>query len=156
MNRFWRHRAVFPVLSVLVPLWVVFGRIPFGAIGWLTIFLFFIAPIVMIVLLALTLTYSFQKDVRQRGSLLPSDVKPLAVLMGSLMAFSLFMIDFGDTDDSVVSVFANLTVRNDTTIAISGVLAVACLATSLGALAWAIVHLVQRRHSFLVHETTKK
>ena len=94
-------------VNLFLVLWVWMGRIVFGVGGWfLLIFLFSVVPVVLVALLISTVL-AFTQDGRPRA-LTTFQAWAQVVTWLALFAFGAFMPDFGDTEDSQLSLLTQL------------------------------------------------
>jgi hypothetical protein len=122
-------------------LWLTVGRALLGSLGWFTIIFFLYSPFFIIAFFILGLLAKSYKD---HGSkkLLSSFVSQLIVVQAVLVVvYSLFMIDGGDTEDSIGSVATHLFGSSflDASGIISLIVALAFVAAYLLTLAVAII-----------------
>ena len=105
-------------LNLLLVAWVWFGRIVFGVGGWfLLIFLMTVVPVLLVGLL-LTTALAFTQPGRPRALTRPQARAQLATWAGMLLAGA-FMPDFGDTEDSYLSLLTQLFGRSDALLNLS-------------------------------------
>ena len=130
-------------LNLLLVAWVWIGRIVFGVGGWF--FLIFLVSIVPVVLLALilTTTLALTQEGRPRSLTRLQAWAQLLTWIG-LFGFGTFCPDFGDTEDSHLSMLTQVFGHTDAMLDLSytltigfAVLAVAAYAVLLGALIFA-------------------
>lgn len=94
-------------LNLLLTVWVWFGRIVFGVGGWFfVIFTFTVVPVVLIALLVTTIL-AYTQDGRPR-SLTGFQAWAQILTWLSLFVFGAFMPDFGDTEDSQLSLLTQV------------------------------------------------
>jgi hypothetical protein len=137
--------AMIPVNLLLVP-WVWAGRVVFGVMGW---FLLILVPVALLVAVALLITTILAFTLPSRPRRLGRDVRIWQwLLWGALFAFGAVMPDFGDTDDSNVSLLTQLFGHSDALFdlsfvlaALAGLAAIACWVGLLVAL------MIERRRS---------
>jgi len=128
-----------PVNLVLVA-WVWIGRILFGVAGWfLLILLLTVVPVALVALLVTTIL-AYTQGGRPR-SLTPLQTVAQLVTWAGLFVLGAFMPDFGDTEDSQLSLLTQVFGYSDALYDLSflislggGVLAIAGYAVLLGAL----------------------
>ena len=128
-----------PVNLVLVA-WVWIGRILFGVAGWfLLILLLTVVPVALVALLVTTIL-AYTQSGRPR-SLTPLQAVAQLVTWAGLFVLGAFMPDFGDTEDSQLSLLTQVFGYSDALYDLSflislggGVLAIAGYAVLLGAL----------------------
>ncbi|MDT0201617.1 hypothetical protein [Nocardioides sp. AE5] len=104
------HRIVYLLhipLTLLLLVWAWFGRAFFGAGGWFFLILpIFAGPVVLVILIAhvvLTLTTP-----RRPRTFTTAEVAAHATLWSGLLGFGFFLVDGGDTDDSIGSAFTQV------------------------------------------------
>ena len=99
-------------LNLMLVAWIWIGRIVFGVGGWF--FLIFLISVVPVVLIALLLTtiLAFTQDGRPRSL---TRVQAWAQLFtwAGLLGFGAFCPDFGDTEDSKLSLLTQLFGQSD-------------------------------------------
>ncbi|WP_296603517.1 hypothetical protein [Nocardioides sp.] len=130
-------------VNLLLVAWVWLGRIVFGVGGWfLLIFMLSVVPVLLIAMLVSTIL-AFTQDGRPRALTPLQAVAQLATWAG-LFVLGAFMPDFGDTEDSQLSLLTQVFGYSDSLydlsflIALAGaVVAVAAYAVLLGALVFA-------------------
>lgn len=127
-------------LNLLLVVWVWIGRIVFGVGGWF--FLIFLVSVVPVLLVALLLTtvLALTQEGRPRA-LTPLQAWAQVVTWLGLVVLGAFMPDFGDTEDSNLSLLTQLFGYSDDlfdlsfTIALGGAgVAVVAYVVLLGAL----------------------
>ncbi|GAA1772197.1 hypothetical protein GCM10009795_017860 [Nocardioides hankookensis] len=130
-------------VNLLLLVWVWIGRIVFGVGGWF--FVIFLVSVVPVVLIALTLTtaLAYTQDGRPRALTRVQAWAQLVTWIG-LLGFGAFCPDFGDTDDSQISLLTQVFGQSDSLIDLSvtitiafGLLAVAAYVVLLVALVFA-------------------
>ncbi|KQW53023.1 hypothetical protein ASC77_01595 [Nocardioides sp. Root1257] len=130
-------------LNLLLVMWVWIGRIVFGVGGWF--FLIFLVSVVPVVLIALTLStiLAYTQDGRPRA-LTPVQAWAQLLTWIGLFGFGAFCPDFGDTEDSQLSLLTQVFGQSDSlwdlssTITIAfGLLAVAAYVVLLATLIFA-------------------
>lgn len=105
-------------LNLLLVAWVWFGRIFFGVGGWfLLIFMLTVVPVLLIGLL-ITTVLAFTQPGRPRSLTRPQAHAQLATWAGMFLAGA-FVPDFGDTEDSYVSLLTQLFGRSDAMLDLS-------------------------------------
>jgi hypothetical protein len=130
-------------LNLLLIVWVWIGRISFGVAGWfLVIFLISVVPILLIAL-TVTTVLAFTQRGRPRA-LTPVQAWAQVLTWVGMLGFGAFCPEFGDTDDSEISLLTQIFGRSDTLFDLSftitvafGVLTVAAYAVLLGVLVFA-------------------
>ncbi len=100
----WTHRHVFLALAILQPLWLVVGRGYLGSFGWLTFMLVFMGAPILLGPLISTVMQFFTKSVRETRHFTNNQVALHWTMHGVLFITGIFLVDFGDTDNSSVSV----------------------------------------------------
>ena len=133
-------------IGLLVTLWAWIGRLFLGSGGWfMLIFIFTVLPVM---LAALVVAWILALTMKRRPRLLsPAETTAQLATWAGALGFGFFIVDFGDTDDSVGSVFSRLLGNGDGVQAWSMMLAVG--SALLAAVAWTalIVLLVRERRS---------
>lgn len=96
------------LMMFTLPLWVTFGKgLIFGVGGWLALIsIFTIAPALFVVFLIFALLLMTRKDVIESRRLGVFDSVLLLILYLSIFLFSIFVVDGGDTPESVDSVMS--------------------------------------------------
>lgn len=118
-----------PVNLVLVA-WVWIGRIVFGVGGWFfLIFLVSVVPVVLVALLVTTIL-AYTQDGRPRA-LTGLQASAQVVTWGGLFVLGAFMPDFGDTDDSRLSLLTQVFGYSDGLFDLSFTIALAGAAIAL-------------------------
>lgn len=140
----WTFLLMLPV-GVFLAAWVWIGRLFFGSGGWFMLLFFFsVLPVMLIgVLVAWLVAMGLPRPRR----LDPGQTVAQWVTWGGALALGLFVVDFGDTDDSVGSVFSRALGNSGAVQTWSMLLAIA--AALLTAVAWVVllVLLFRRRSS---------
>lgn len=144
MTRLGRAALLWMVpLNLLLVAWVWIGRIVFGVGGWF--FLIFLISIVPVVLIALTLStaLAYTQAGRPRSLTRVQAWAQLLTWIG-LFGFGAFCPDFGDTEDSDISLLTQVFGHTDAMLDLSytltlgfAALAVVGYAVLLGALVFA-------------------
>jgi hypothetical protein len=101
----WTHRRLFLALALFTPFWLTIGRAMLGSIGWVTIMLFFLFPLLLTPLIGSLLFY-FRADVRASGHLPRKEAIILLVMHLAWFLAGFFLVDVGDTEGSGGSVFS--------------------------------------------------
>ena len=130
-------------LNLLLVVWVWVGRIVFGVGGWFfVIFLVSVVPVLLIALI-LTTVLAYTQNGRPR-SLTPVQAWAQLLTWIGLLGFGAFCPDFGDTEDSQLSLLTQVFGQSDSlydlsfTVTIAfGLLAVAAYVALLTALVFA-------------------
>lgn len=136
--------AMIPLNLILI-VWVWIGRLFAGAGGWFMLMMVFSVVPVLLVALFVTTLLGFLTHVRPRVLTGSQAIAQLLVWAG-MLAFGFFIVDFGDTDDSINSVFTRLVGSNDATQSISWTIAaVAALVTVVAWVALLVLQIAQRR-----------
>ncbi len=105
-------------LNLLLIVWVWFGRIVFGVGGWfLLIFMLTVVPVLLIGLL-LTTILAFTQPGRPRALTRPQALAQLVTWAGMFLAGA-FVPDFGDTEDSYISLLTQVFGRSDALLDLS-------------------------------------
>lgn len=127
-------------LNLALIAWVWIGRIVFGVGGWFfLVFLFSVVPVALVALLVTTIL-AYTQDGRPRALTRLQASAQLAT-WGGLLVLGAFMPDFGDTEDSQLSLLTQVFGYSDAMydasflVALAGALvAIAAYAVLLGAL----------------------
>lgn len=101
-------KAQFALIVLAMVLWLTVGRALLGSFGWYTIIFIAYSPFFIIAFLILGLlakSYSDHGKKKQLSSLLSQLIWALA---GIAFLYGLFMIDGGDTEDSMGSAITHL------------------------------------------------
>ena len=98
--------AMIPVNLVVVA-WIAMGRVAYGVIGWFWVILLFTAVPLVLIALLITTILAWTQHGRPR-SLTGLQAAGQLVTWGGLFVFGAFMPDFGDTDDSQVSLLTQV------------------------------------------------
>ncbi|GAA4719070.1 hypothetical protein [Nocardioides conyzicola] len=133
-------------LNLLLVAWVWIGRIVFGVGGWF--FLIFLVSIVPVVLIALILTtvLAFTQEGRPRSLTRLQAWAQLLTWLG-LLGFGAFCPDFGDTDDSSISLLTQLFGHTDAMLDLSYTVTIGFAVVAVVAYVVLLVSLVfARRH----------
>lgn len=135
------YHATIPITIALI-LWVWIGRALFGSGGWwIFIFLISVTP-AMIVLLTVTSVLAIrQRQPASIGFLTNGQFWCLLTMWLSLLLFGFFVVDFGDTKESISSAFSQLagTAAVDASNDLSLVFFVAAIAAYVGLLIQLII-----------------
>lgn len=130
-------------VNLLLIVWVWLGRMVFGVGGWFLLILLVSVVPVMLVGMLITTILAFTQDGRPRA-LTPLQAAAQLVTWAGLFVLGSFMPDFGDTDDSQLSLLTQVFGYSEALydlsflIALVGaVAAVAAYAVLLGALIFA-------------------
>ncbi len=95
------------LMSLFVPLWLTVGRGLLGSFGWMTfMMIMFVIPLLLPP--ALTLLFTTRADVKKSGHLTRSEATSLWLFNAVYILFGFFLVDGGDTEDSMGSVFSKL------------------------------------------------
>jgi hypothetical protein len=96
--------SIFP-MSVLLPLWLTFGRGLLGSGGWgMLIYLFIYAPVLLLLLLLIGMFINSRPEVKTTGMVSDMEAVLLLALYLSVFLHGFFVVDGGDTQDSINSV----------------------------------------------------
>jgi len=135
------YYATIPI-NILLILWVWIGRALFGSGGWwMVIFLVSVTP-AMIVLLTITSILAIrQRQPAGVGFMTNGQFWCLVTMWASLLLFGFFVVDFGDTKESISSAFSQVvgTDAVDTSNALSIVFFVIAVVAYVGLLIQLIV-----------------
>lgn len=118
MNALGRRTFLLMIpLNVLLVLWVWFGRVAFGVMGW---FLLVLIPVALVLFLALMATsvLAFTQEGRPRSLTRPQAVAQLVTWAGMFLTGA-FLPDFGDTDDSYISLLTQVFGRSNAMLDLS-------------------------------------
>jgi hypothetical protein len=117
-------------LNLFFVAWVWLGRIVFGVGGWFfVIFLFTVVPVIVIALLVTTIL-AFTQHGRPRS--LTSFQASMQILTWlGLLVFGAFMPDFGDTEDSQLSLLTQIFGYSDSVWNLSFTVALVAAAASV-------------------------
>jgi len=125
------------LVNIVLILWVWIGRALFGSGGWwMVIFLVSVTP-AMIVLLTITSILAIrQRQPASIGYLTNGQFWCLLTMWLSLLFFGFFIVDFGDTKESISSAFSQVVGASavDTSNALSLIFFVAAIAAYVGLL----------------------
>ena len=111
-------------VNLLLVAWVWLGRIVFGVGGWfLLIFMLSVVPVLLIAMLVSTIL-AFTQDGRPRALTPLQAVAQLATWAG-LFVLGAFMPDFGDTEDSQLSLLTQVFGYSDSLYDLSFLIALA-------------------------------
>jgi hypothetical protein len=120
-------RLVFTIhlpVTVLLLLWAWLGRVLFGVGGWFLMILpLFVGPWLLLAL-GLTSVLAYTREQRPRAFTRWETISLLTMWVG-LFGVGLFVIDFGDTPGSDMSILTKLVGRTESTLDLSWNLAVA-------------------------------
>lgn len=119
-------------LNLLLLAWAWFGRVVFGVFGWFALVLL---PVVLVAGVALLITtiLALTQPTRPRRLSRPEVFWQWMVWLG-LFVFGTFLPDFGDTEESHVSVLTRAFGRSDALLSVS--YTVAFSAAALVVVAW--------------------
>jgi hypothetical protein len=119
-------------VNLLLVVWVWFGRLVFGVGGWFfVVFLFSVVPVVLVALvLSTVLAYTQQGRPR---ALTPAQVWAQLATWLSLFLFGAFCPDFGDTEDSEMSLLTQLFGWSRGLLDLSYTLTIACALAAVAA-----------------------
>ncbi|WP_051551748.1 hypothetical protein [Nocardioides sp. URHA0020] len=111
-------------LNLLLLVWVWIGRIVFGVGGWFfVIFLVSVIPVLLIGLLATTVL-AYTQHGRPR-SLTPMQAWAQVLTWVGLLGFGAFCPDFGDTEDSHISLLTQVLGASDAVLDLSYTITIA-------------------------------
>lgn len=132
-------------LNVLLVLWVWFGRVAFGVMGW---FLLVLIPVALILFLALLATsiLAFTQEGRPRALTRLQSVAQLVTWVGMFLTGA-FLPDFGDTDDSYISLLTQVFGRSDALLGLSWTITLVSAAVTVAAYAVLLASLIIARRS---------
>lgn len=96
-------------MVAIMPLWLTFGRGLLGSAGWLQLaYIFLVAPVLFAVLLAIALLIQTSPRYKLEGLVTAPEAVLLSLSYVSIFLHGFFLVDFGDTDESVNSVATQL------------------------------------------------
>jgi hypothetical protein len=148
-------RLVFQIhlpVTVLLLLWAWLGRVLFGVGGWwLMILPLFAGPWILLAL-GLTSVLAYTRDQRPRAFTRWETISVLALWVG-LLGVGLFLVDFGDTPGSDMSILSELAGRS--TLDLSWNLSVASGALAVAGWLGLIVLLLLDRYRASTPSTTR-
>ncbi len=131
-------------LNLLLIVWVWIGRIVFGVGGWFfLIFLMSVVPVLLVALLVTTIL-AFTRAGRPRSLTRPQALAQIVVWAG-LLGTGAFTPDFGDTDDSEISLLTQLFGRTRDMLDLSYTIALVCAGITVVAYVVLLVALVAGR-----------
>lgn len=131
-------------VDLLLVAWVWIGRIVFGVGGWF--FLVFLISVVPVLLLAFLVTtvLAYTQPGRPRALTRTQTVAQLVTWLALLVAGA-FMPDFGDTDDSHISLLTQVFGRSDAALNVSYTIVLAAGAVAVVAYVVLLVALIAGR-----------
>lgn len=95
-------------MAIFLPVYITVGRALLGSLGWLTlIFVFTIVPIIFVAQVTIWLLIRLRSDVKQSGRASAWDARAMLTFYGSAILFGVFVVDGGDTEESIRSVASN-------------------------------------------------
>jgi hypothetical protein len=131
-------------LNLVLVVWVWLGRIIFGVGGWfLLIFLVSVVPVLLVALLVSTIL-AFTQPGRPRSLTRTQAVAQVVTWLG-MVGFGAFMPDFGDTDDSYLSLLTQVFGRSDTLLTLSWAIVLAFGAVTIVGYLFLLVSLIGGR-----------
>ena len=153
------NRAGLAILMCMVfflPFWLTFGRGLLGSGGWMTImYIFTYAPMLLVGLLAVWFLLRFRADVRETKSIGSLDSIVLLALYVSIFLHGIFLLDGGDTPDSVNSVAMHVFgMDKSTSDALDTMFASLCILLFVVTLVLCIVEFRKKRAITLALRTT--
>ena len=93
----WYRRALFNVqfaATIVLPLWMLIGRVFFGVIlGWHYAIQLFLAPILFVFLAVISTISWARRSAREQGAVTRADGWLLSVLYLSVIAYGFFVVD---------------------------------------------------------------
>lgn len=94
------------VMSFFLPFWLTIGKsMLFGIGGWVGLaYIFTVAPAIFVILWLLFILLALRKDVRETNSIGIVDTLLLYALYITIFAHGIFLVDGGDTQESVNSI----------------------------------------------------
>lgn len=97
------------IMTFLLPFWLTLGRSMLGSSGYLTILhMFFIAPVLFILMLIFNVLIWARRDVRQKVEFSKLDSFLLLLLYISIFLHGFTIVDGSDTPESLSSVLTSL------------------------------------------------
>jgi hypothetical protein len=145
--RRWIWRLQIPMI-LLVPAWLIVGRGLLGSVGWISLILLItVVPVLLVVTTVQTVLVMVRKDVRSSHMVSALDAKLAVVYYVTMFLFGLFLVDGGDTEDSVASVASRLLGRGfvEASSVLAAALGILAIAALLGGLVCAIIELVRAK-----------
>ncbi|MCW2772540.1 MAG: hypothetical protein JWN91_866 [Nocardioides sp.] len=108
MNALGRQTLLWMIpINLLLVVWVWIGRIVFGVGGWFILILLVSAVPVLLVALLVTTLLAYTQHGRPRSLTTTQATAQLATWL-ALFVFGAFMPDFGDTEDSQLSLLTQV------------------------------------------------
>jgi hypothetical protein len=135
-------------MILIVPLWLIVGRALLGSAGWITVILLItVVPALLVMMTILTILILVRRDVRANHIVSPLDAKLGAIFYAATLLFGVFLVDGGDTEDSVGSVASHLFGRwfVEVSSIIAMILGVIATVALLAALIYAVIEMVRSR-----------
>lgn len=137
--------AMIPINLLMIP-WIWFGRALFGSMGWFMLIMLYALPFVVLAMVITTVLAFVRLD--KPRSFTVGQARAHLVVWGALLGFGFFLVDFGDTEDSVSSAFSQVFGNSETVLGLSSVVSVLCALTAVAA--WLVLLsllLAHKRHS---------
>jgi hypothetical protein len=137
----WTFLLMLPV-GLLVTAWAWIGRLFLGSGGWFM--LVFMVSALPVLLAAGLVTWLLAIAMRRRPRRLdPAQTVAQWVTWAGLVGFGLFLVDFGDTEGSVGSVFSRALGNGDAVQALSWLLT--ATSTALAVVGWVVLFVLLLR-----------
>ena len=144
-------RLVFMIhlpVTVLLLLWAWLGRVLFGVGGWWLVVLPLIVGPWILLALGLSSLLAYTREQRPRAFTRWETISVLALWLG-LFGVGLFIVDFGDTPGSNMSILSELAGRSQSTLDLSWSLAMASgILTVAGWLGLIVLLILDRFRAF--------
>jgi hypothetical protein len=134
------YYATIPINVALV-LWVWIGRALFGSGGWwMLIFLVSVTPAMIVALTVTSILAIRQRQPASVGFLTNGQFWWLLAMWASLLLFGFFVVDFGDTRESISSAFSQL--AGAAAVDASNALSLVVFVTAIGAYVGLLIQLI--------------
>ncbi|GAA2183199.1 hypothetical protein GCM10009785_25770 [Brooklawnia cerclae] len=143
------YQLILP-MAVVLPVWISFGRAVFGSGGWLmVIFTVTLAPALCVLLIVCRFLIPVGLDAAGRKTIGEVEAILLAVLYLQVFLFGFFVVDGGDTLDSVGSVATEIFGKGfeEASSVLSGVTFVAAVALAVTILVYLAVQRAKLRRT---------
>lgn len=117
-------------ITLALLMWIWVGRIFFGAGGWFLLVIPLMAgPFIAVALLVVEIVTLTTR--RRPGEFTTGQTISHVVLWAAMFGIGLCLVDFGDTEESAASAFTQLVGQNETTLEISNIVTLSCLAVAV-------------------------
>jgi hypothetical protein len=134
------YYATIPI-NVVPILWVWIGRALFGSGGWwMVIFLVSVTPVMILALTITSILAIRQRQPASVGFLTNGQFWCLTTMWLSLLLFGFFVVDFGDTKESISSAFSQL--AGTAAVDASNTLSIIFFVTSIAAYIGLLIQLI--------------